>query len=34
MLGFFALEGMGRFPLDPSRWTVMAEAIAEHSLKA
>jgi hypothetical protein len=29
-----ALEGMGHFPLDSSRWTVMAEAIAEHSLKA
>jgi pimeloyl-ACP methyl ester carboxylesterase len=28
-----ALEGMGHFPLDPSRWTVMAEAIAEHSFK-
>jgi hypothetical protein len=28
-----ALEGMGHFPLDPARWTVMEEAITKHSLK-
>lgn len=27
------LEGMGHFPLDPQRWTAMADAIIEHSLK-
>ena len=28
-----ALDGMGHVPLDLQRWTVMADAIIEHSLK-